>query len=83
MGGEANSGHADVPAQVGAERRNQVAVVSLGSVCHGKIRFAPVNGSRMVGVEKSLERPILHVLGNVVLAQIGIDADAIRPGQSK
>ena len=37
----------------------------------------------MAGVGKRLERPILHVLGNVVLAQIGIDADSVRPRASK
>src|SRR2546429_1620738 len=32
----------------------------------------------MVTVQKRLERPILHVLGNVVLAQVGINADPVR-----
>src|SRR5438046_9879107 len=32
----------------------------------------------MVTVQKRLQRPILHVLGNVVLAQVGINADPVR-----
>src|SRR2546422_11640912 len=65
---EANSGNADVPGQVVVVSRNQVAVVGLWRVGHRKIGLTPVNGRGVVAVEKRLERPILHILGNVVLA---------------
>ena len=68
LGGEAYSGNAYVPSQACAEFWNDVAVVGLRRVGHRKIRLAPIHGRRLVGVEKSLERPILHVLGDVVLA---------------